>query len=224
MLDNRKNYCLPIHAVGFVLFMIFLLTLIYNINYGWSYYFFDVVTKLVSGIGTIIAGIFIYMKWSDEKTRKLYERRLEEVYAPLVGILIKEKTYRDFDEMVCFDFFDENECGYALYIKKTRKDILTFFENNTMKWGLARPELLSLYTQYKILLENYLAGHEKGEHWFLNYNGRAYSKNEDLDNKCSNVEDLLINEIIDGYNECIKKLSMDKTRIGLNFKKYKECE
>ena len=34
---------------------------------NWMYYFFDVGVKAISGIGAIFAGLFVYLKWQDEK-------------------------------------------------------------------------------------------------------------------------------------------------------------
>ena len=53
--------------------------------------FFDIGVKAISGIGAILAGLFVYVKWQDEKTRSLFEKSLQEVYAPLINELIKQE-------------------------------------------------------------------------------------------------------------------------------------
>lgn len=70
MLDYIKRNWLPIHAIGFILFMTFLFTLIYNINYGWSYYFFDIITKLFTGIAPFAAAFGAYLMWSKNIEHK----------------------------------------------------------------------------------------------------------------------------------------------------------
>jgi hypothetical protein len=61
---------------------------------GWCYYFFDVLVKAFSGMGAILAGVFVYVKWRDEKTRKLYAKSLYKVYTPLISVIIRQEEYR----------------------------------------------------------------------------------------------------------------------------------
>ena len=77
-----------------ILFVVLLLVGVYCFYNAWMNVFFDVLIKAVSGIGTIVAAIFVYYKWQDEKNRKLYEESLANVYAPLVSILCQQETYR----------------------------------------------------------------------------------------------------------------------------------
>jgi hypothetical protein len=168
--------------------------------------------KFISGVGTIIAGLFVYKKWQDEKTRNLYERRLQEVYAPLISILVKEKNDREIYAMVGM-VPDEEESGYQLYIYRNKDIFTNFFDQN--KWGLADPKLLVLYIGYQCCLSNYCEGHLKGINWFTQYDAEAYSGNCMLDEKCQKIERELIQTIINKYNDCLERLELDKQRIKI---------
>ena len=55
-----------------------------------NYQDLDIAVKFFSGLGVILTGWGVYWRWNDEKLRNLYERRMQEVYAPLYSIIIKQ--------------------------------------------------------------------------------------------------------------------------------------
>ena len=59
-----------------------------------NYQDLDIAVKFFSGLGVILTGWGVYWRWNDEKLRNLYERRMQEVYAPLYSIIIKQEVYR----------------------------------------------------------------------------------------------------------------------------------
>ncbi len=54
----------------------------------------DLIVKFLGCLGTIFAGLFVWWKWIDEKNRIWYEKRLREVYVPLLDVIIRQETYR----------------------------------------------------------------------------------------------------------------------------------
>ncbi|WP_196601015.1 hypothetical protein [Pectinatus frisingensis] len=249
MLDYIKRYCLQIHAIGFVLFIIFLFTMIYNINHGWSYFFFDLIIKLVSGIGTIIAAVFIYIKWKDEKTRKLYEQRLQDVYAPLMTLVIRQEEYRKIDspdlDRNRFPILTEIITKYSQNMKFSSKGVsITNSETKKLpglvsrerfveildekKYGLCRPQLLLYITNYKLILEIEEIKKKNLENKYPEFmHEKDFPKRDEIERslqgrelsivlkrRCQ-IECLLINEIISGYNNCIEKLELDSNYMYL---------
>lgn len=210
----NKNYTEIKRYIKYILFILLVLfiALLYCWTNNWAYWYFDIMVKFISGVGTIIAGLFVYKKWQDEKTRNLYERRLQEVYAPLISILVKEKNDREIYAMVGM-VPDEEESGYQLYIYRNKDIFTNFFDQN--KWGLADPKLLVLYIGYQCCLSNYCEGHLKGINWFTQYDAEAYSGNCMLDEKCQKIERELIQTIINKYNDCLERLELDKQRIKI---------
>lgn len=146
---------------------------IYCFNGGWSYYFFDITVKAISGIGAILAGLFVYIKWQDEKTRSLYEKSLQEVYAPLINELIKQEEYR---HIICPELSQKDAPILCIKVTTThhkfnistnginideskeehpgilsRENFLTALKKDS--YSLASPSLLNYLNRYELLLE-----------------------------------------------------------------------
>ncbi len=139
---------------------------------NWMYYFFDIGVKAISGIGAILAGLFVYVKWQDEKTRSLFEKSLQEVYAPLISILIKQETYRQIacpnitpkdspilTIKVTNDHKTINFSSSGLAINETTETHPGILDRNKFfniikkdSYGLASPRLLSCLNKYELLL------------------------------------------------------------------------
>jgi len=139
---------------------------------NWTYYFFDIIIKFVSGIGTIIAGLFVYEKWQDEKTRNLYERSLQQVYAPLMGVLIRQETYRQIEhpDIKIKDVpilsittqhntfkFSSDGLNVNNYTEKkdglvSNRHFLTVLNGSEEAFGLMSPTLLKYTKSYSLLL------------------------------------------------------------------------
>lgn len=158
-----------------VLFIVLLLVGAYCFCNGWMNTFFDLLIKAFSGVGTIVAAIFVYYKWQDEKNRKLYEESLTKVYAPLVSILCQQEIYRkinlsqySFSEVPIISIKEthvgikmrfainepfnierkEEHCNGILY----REQFLEKFEEDNLL-GLASPQLVKYISNYKIILQ-----------------------------------------------------------------------
>lgn len=212
---------------------------IYCYNNEWSYYFFDILVKTISGIGTIIAGIFIYVKWQDEKTRSLYEKSLREVYTPLISELIKQEEYRQvlfpnltFKEAPILSIkitrvhqqFNFSADGLSVKENKEehpgildRKNFLDSLKKDS--YGLASPALLSCINKYEILLKLQDDATKTILETYPEFESdkKIYDKAMQTDEgkklaKISHnryeVELKLIQEIANGYNNCVKKLGM----------------
>jgi hypothetical protein len=171
-----KQYFNTEKCIGMIIFLAVLVSIIFwsNITVKLSYQDFDLIVKSISGIGTIIAGLFIYMKWQDEKTRQLYERSLKKVYAPLIGVLIRQEEYRKvvnpditfkdapilsiktttFHKKITFtkdglkaENSKEERAGLL-----SNKHFLTALKGDEEAYGLMSPTLLTYIKSYGILL------------------------------------------------------------------------
>lgn len=193
------------------------------INWIFSYQDIDLIIKAVSGIGAIVAGIFVYVKWQDEKTRGLYEKRLQEVYAPLCGLLIKQETYRWMKKDIAPELNNRSEVpiltatqtrhtisisGGKLKteLEKLKPEELPNEESfldlmSKINYGLARPSLLETMEITKML-------------HYLKENDSTDIKN--VMKERVEIQKRLISEIVDGYNECIEKLGIDNQKVNLD--------
>lgn len=158
------------------------------------------------------------LKYFGEKNRQIYERRLNEVYAPLYGLVVRQEKYRQlfipnhsFEEVpvltsesvqtkVSFEFkkdgisVSQNESTTVGFLD--RKQFLNILNDTNM--GLARPRLLELIHQYHLLIYLEENAARESDHW-----KKATSE------KVS-VEIKLVQEILEGYMQTLKKLGIDK--------------
>lgn len=211
-----------------------------TLNSMFSYQIWDIGIKLFAAfgtIGTLIAGVAAYFKYRHEKNRQLLEKRLNEVYAPLYRIFVIQETYRKL--FVPHIGFDRAPIIHTKVINKNLKKVqngqnidiyeeitetdgrLTrekFFETlDKTNFGLARPKLLALISKYELLV--YLEDDWKqGIDWetLTHEQKQEYSNYPEiikiLDERVK-VARLLVKEIVDGYEETVKKLG-----IGIEYK------
>lgn len=161
---------------------------------------------IISVIAILIsaAGLWIgYWQFQKQLNRSMYEKRLSEVYAPLMSYLIKQEEFRkelmrdnksaDFENHSFINISNQkikevSNGGYPPKIEETWEVILSHKEIpdiiDRSSLGMARPQLLKYHSLYKLFL--------------------------DVDNKekADEYGKLLLAEIINGYNDTIKKLGM----------------
>ncbi|BFT73122.1 hypothetical protein [Paenibacillus sp. P36] len=209
-------------------------------NWEWN---LDLVVRVatvgVTLLGAIAAGIgatIAIRKYLYEKNREIYIRRLDEVYAPLFGLIVKQRMYSE--------LYPEREIPHnrlitlvaaharkgaihtRLYadpekrtltdreLKKLEdmeygldaEDFITIFRNANK--GLMRPKLLELFNQYEILS---FAINVKES-----YNANSTEAEKGLDSsrkkqaafKREDVEEKIIEEITEGYHQTIGMLKL----------------
>lgn len=177
-----------------------------------AYQIIDLLIKFLTVVVAFIGAYVAYKKYSAEKNKEIYEKRLNTIYAPLYGRLVQQETLRSlklsstsrYDEPILkvqaitksgtltlkgIEWNEGEETEHPL--NSSRSFVRLFFENEDCK-GLARPQLLKLIYQYE-LLEN--EGNDKGT-----INARKQ------------VGRLLVNEIISGYKDTMKALGLDDNK------------
>lgn len=169
---------------------------------------------------TIVAGIAAMVgvwKYFYEKNRTIYERRLNEVYAPLYGYLIAQETFRQ----LFIPDVSVNDVPILTSEKRTINSVLSFGEEgsefrqeektevgfldrknfirvlNESNKGLARPKLLILIKQYELLVYLEETMEQESEEW------------RKATNKKVEVELELFYEIVEGYESTIINLGLD---------------
>lgn len=175
MNDSVSKYAKEHILLLSILFICLLVAGAYCFCNEWMNIFFDFLIKAISGIGTIVAAIFVYYKWQDEKNRKLYEESLTKVYAPLVSILCQQEIYRkihfpqySFGELPIISIKETHTkikmrfvTGEPLHYEKKeeshkgvlyREQFLEKFEEEDLL-GLASPKLLKYISDYKMILQ-----------------------------------------------------------------------
>lgn len=208
-----------------------------------TYQILDLIIRLLSSIGALIAGTAVYWKWHEEKNRQIYESRLKEVYAPLMKLLIRQETFR---KIYMPDFSIEK--APILRVVKTTESVtikngemvkeinettgaldreLFIKELNKSNYGLARPNLLSLISQYEFLVEIENESRkvlqtiiprqmpEDVEEIKRIEELPQYKSFKSVAKSRTDIERKLVQEISSGYNETINKLGMDKSQ-GIN--------
>lgn len=226
----------------------------YFVENGWAYYFFDSIIKAFTGIAALITAWGVYWKWNDEKRRKIYEERIQKVYAPLIKVLVYQESYRNIlKNFISGDIDRENypifgDSKYEMYYKlddekkktfdyicetketiyMSRDKFLTAFEDADL--GLARPSLLTLIARYKFLLpykndqwEELLADYpdinstvKTQERTKMIQDSKIYIKFKIIDGEIKKVEKSLCEEIVNGYNDSLGRLGLDKQKIDLD--------
>jgi hypothetical protein len=197
--------------------------------WDWSW---DLTIKAVSSLtafGALITAIFAGAKYIYEKNRDVYIRRLNEVYAPLYGFLIRQEQLRE----IKFPHITRKEFPILTLSSKKVKRTITFGDgkrvdttseekeeilsivdrknfikifNDTNK-GLARPELLLLIHKYEMLI-HLEESTEHDEDWERASAAKVLVENEIFD------------EIVSGYIETIRKMDMGDRKSLKNIKKF----
>jgi len=189
----------------------------------------DIIIKAIAVIATTATAIIGVSKYFYEKNRSWNERRLNEVYAPLYGLLVKQETMRHlyFPHITVekapiltsekkttnqsFQFSSEgvkvssseSSGGAGILDRKAFIEIL----NNTNK-GLARPKLLILINQYELLVYLEENTEKESEQW-----KKATTKKVE-------VENALFKEIQYGYEDTIRNLKLDDAGQIYNLETY----
>lgn len=163
----------------------------------------------MSVFGVLIGAYFGGRKYYYEKNRDLYIKRLNGVYAPLFGMVIKQEEFRKsfmndypFTEAPLLSLnYEKTTNSKEGYKREETPGIIhrnKFIEHfNKIDYGLARPQLLELINQFEIM--NYILI-EKRYH---------VEKKDELEEKLVDIESKLLLEIVNGYYETIKKLDVD---------------
>jgi hypothetical protein len=158
-----------------------------------------------SFIGALVA----VRKYYYEKNRDIYIRRLNEVYAPLFGMVVKQEEFRQsfmndypFTKAPLISLNTVKKISKQGYSREEvpgiiHRDKFNDCFNNIEK-GLARPQLLELINKYQIL-----------DHILIEKKYNVERKDE-LEEKLVDIEAQLILEIVNGYYETIDKLEIDK--------------
>ncbi len=194
--------------------------LISNVDWGF-------IITVFALIAPTITAIFGVHKYFYEKNRLWYERRLNEVYAPLYGQLVKQETFRQlFLPKVTIQeapiLSSENrridqtvkykETSIEISKKETTSigilDRTGFFKvlNDTNK-GIARPKLLILIYQYELLVHLEETADKQSNEWKMATEQKIQ------------VEYALFNEIQEGYKETVEKLKLGEARQAFDLKK-----
>lgn len=170
---------------------------------------------LASVVATLITAIIATLKYFHEKNRTIYERRLNEVYAPLYGFLVAQETCRQM-------YFPDTPIEEApiLTLEKEVVNTVVDLTNGKMNQssrveqsgiinrknfirildkannGLARPGLLIAIKQYELMV-------------YLEENIEEHSpKWEKATEKKVEVEYKLFMEIVEGYEDTVHKLGL----------------
>lgn len=204
-----------------------------------EYQVWDIITKLVAAIGTISAGLAVYWKFHEEKNRQIFERRLNEVYAPLMKLLLKQESYRaimipgiSMEDVPIFGItettkhvkFENMQLTVDSFKKEpgkiNRTELIDTMEKSN--YGLARPALLKLISEYELLLsledewKEYLQ--PTVELQCEDKTTVAYQKYESIVSVRLATEHRLVKEIVEGYNDTVQSLGLDDKLSGLNLK------
>lgn len=160
-------------------------------------------------VATFIGAIFVVKKYYYEKNRDIYIRRLNEVYAPLFGMVIKQEEVRS-------SFMDDYAFTVAplLSINTVKEKFSSegYSRENTpgiihrdnfvkhfkdIELGLASPKLLELINRFEVL-NSMIIDKEYNE-----------DNKDELEERLVDIEIELIVEIVKGYYETIEKLDID---------------
>lgn len=167
----------------------------------------------------VYAGIYIgWHSYAFQKNRDYHEKRLDSVYAPLYGLLCKQEVIRELylkdhshEKYPILEFttykIKSNVNLFTKESKEVSKEVIaTVLEKkafinvlNESNKGLASSELLRLLNEYEMLL----------------YLEEKLADNQDLakaQSKTVKVEHELVQEIINGYSESMRKLKLDKNK------------
>ncbi|MDK3010865.1 hypothetical protein ORM30_29420 [Bacillus cereus] len=171
---------------------------------------------VITAVGAIISAYFGARKYFDDKNREFIERRLNEVYAPLYGLLAKQKVLRDIiapgmtvEEIPIISIshtkttskYNEELKEFEKNVEELtsiadKKEFLSIIQGSNM--GLASPNLVVLINKYETAL------------WFMNL-PESHPERKKVEDLILEIEISLCKEIIISYKSCIKKLGLDKS-------------
>jgi hypothetical protein len=172
--------------------------------------FFQGITS-VGVFATFLGAIFVVKKYYYEKNRDIYVRRLNEVYAPLFGMVIKQEEVRK-SFMNNYSFTAAPLLSLNTIKEKFSKE--GYSRENTpgiihrdkfikhfseIEIGLTSPRLLELMNRFEVL-----------NSMIIDKEYNADNKSQ-LEERLVDIEIELIVEIVNGYYDTIKKLDIDKT-------------
>ncbi|MCW2278717.1 hypothetical protein [Heliophilum fasciatum] len=159
--------------------------------------------NIINSLGVIIALIGAWIsvkKYFHEKNKEVYEKRLNDVYSPLFGYLVKQEKFR---ELYVPNF---NRKGFPILTSNKTEllDRKKFIESlNKTNFGLARPNLIILINIYELLVNLEETLEENSPEW------------EKASAEKVKVENELYEEILDGYIETTKRLKLDDNILAL---------
>lgn len=187
-------------------------------NWDWSW---DLIIKafgLLGVIGGFIGVILSIQKYLYEKNRDVFIKRLNEVYAPLYGLISKQEIMR----RLYFPQVTLEEAPIITTVNRKSTQKIEFKENSDVKVtgsssesvgildrkqfinalneankGLARPNLLKLINEYEVLVYLEETLDSEDDKW-MNATSEKVK-----------VELMLIKEIVYGYKEAVAKLGLD---------------
>lgn len=171
---------------------------------------------VITAVGAIISAYFGARKYFDDKNREFIERRLNEVYAPLYGLLAKQKVLRDIivpdktvEEIPIISIshtktttkYNEELKEFEKNVEELtsiadKKEFLSIIQGSNM--GLASPNLVVLINKYETAL------------WFMNL-PESHPERKKVEDLILEIEKSLCKEIIISYKSCVKKLGLDKS-------------
>lgn len=161
---------------------------------------------------TALVGLY---KYFQEKNRTMYERRLNEVYAPLYGFLTAQETFRQLylkdlpiHEAPILTMEKKkvqttvNLSDGTTSVSKSVKSIILDRKNfintlNKTNMGLAKPDLLIAIKQYEMLVYLEENTNEETDEW------------REATNKKVEIEYKLFKAIVSGYSDTIYTLGLD---------------
>ncbi|WP_430508298.1 hypothetical protein [Rossellomorea marisflavi] len=161
---------------------------------------------VVSGFITVF---FVWRKYVYEKNRDLYIRRLNEVYAPLFGMVVKQEEVRSsfmknvsFNEAPILSMNTEKETISKKGYSRTntpgiihRDKFLEHFRKIDL--GLTSPELIELINRFEVLNS------------MLIEKEYALDGKDELTKHLVDIERKLIKNIVDDYYLHVKKIGLD---------------
>lgn len=168
----------------------------------------DLVFKFFALIVSFLTIYLAIKKYQYEKNRDYYLKRLNEVYAPLYSIIIKQETFRGIYSTINPAMknppiiFAESIKGHVYISFKDFENVI-----ESINRGLARPRLLIIINQYKQLIDL--------RNYYSQNHSDPVSQNEttvrgEIQKSIRFIEGELKNEIIEGYKESIRKLNLER--------------
>lgn len=180
---------------------------------GWKYFLVNIL-PVVTPLSVIIGGMFAYKKYSYYKKRDINVQLLKEVYSPLYAYIVKQETYRhiarpktSYKDSPIIEIWkekinqtaDQKGLSYTQYIEPvcgcTREEFITVLKKVDI--GLAPHKLFTLLNMYEMLI-------------FLTGGNEVTPEMIESRQLLHKIESALRGEIICGYKDVVKKLSVDK--------------
>lgn len=163
----------------------------------------------LTAITGFITVFFVWRKYVYEKNRDLYIRRLNEVYAPLFGMVIKQEEVRKsfmkdypFTKAPLISMSTEKETfSNEGYSRTNTPGIIhrdKFLEHFCkIELGLTPPELMELINRFEVLNS------------MLIQKEYILDDKDQLEKRLVDIEAKLIKNIVDNYYTLVKKIGID---------------